>query len=117
MIEDSVQVSLTPADTGETGYRMLNAAVSATEGSLAEAAVQFVIDEGSGGLGAEKKRALEIETDEWGIAQVNWHAEAYTRSDPQASEQQSATIRAITQNDSARTLRLHIAQTTWLPPR
>jgi len=117
MPDDSIQVALTPADAGETGYRMINAAVTATEGSLAEARVRFRIADGSGGLGAGKTREAEVETDEWGIAQINWHADAVPRSEPRAQEEQVATIRADCDDDRARSVRLHVAQTHWLPRR
>jgi hypothetical protein len=117
MIEDTIEVSLTPADAGETGYRMVSAAVSAAEGSKAGARVHFEIKLGPGGLGSEKVPALELETDEWGIAEVNWHSEPFPRSDPGSRDLQEVTIRASTEDDSARTLKLHITQTNWLPKR
>jgi hypothetical protein len=115
MLEDTIEVSLTPADAGETGYRMVNAVVSELNGSLAEAKVVFEIASGPGGLGSEKTPAFETETDEWGIAQVNWHAAPFARSDPQSAEAQNVTLRASTEDDRARGLRIHIAQTNWLP--
>ncbi len=117
MIEDTIEVSLTPADAGETGYRMVSAAVSAAEGTKAGARVHFEITAGPGGLGSEKVPALELETDEWGIAEVNWHCEPFPRSDPASREQQVVTLRASTEDDAARTLKLHITQTNWLPGR
>ena len=115
MHEDTIEVSLTPADAGETGYRMINAVVSELNGSLAEATVVFEIATGPGGLGSEKTPAFEIETDEWGIAQVNWHADPFPRSDPQSDETQTATLRASTGDERARGIKIHIAQTNWLP--
>lgn len=115
MHEDTIEISLTPADTGETGYRMVNAVVSELNGSLAEASVIFEITSGPGGLGSEKTPAFETKTDEWGIAQVNWHAAPFPRSDPQSAAAQNATLRASTADERARGLKIHIAQTNWLP--
>ncbi len=115
MLEDTVKVSLTPADAGETGYRMVSAAVATHEGSTGGARIHFQIDEGPGGLGSEKVPAVEIESDEWGIAEVNWHSRPYPRTDPAASERQEVTIRATCEDDSVRSLKLHITQTNWLP--
>ncbi len=115
MHEDTIEISLTPADTGETCYRMVNAVVSELNGSLAEASVIFEITSGPGGLGSEKTPAFETKTDEWGIAQVNWHAAPFPRSDPQSAAAQNATLRASTADERARGLKIHIAQTNWLP--
>ncbi len=96
---------------------MVNAVVSELNGSLAEAAVVFEIAGGPGGLGSDKTPAFETETDEWGIAQVNWHADPYPRSDPKSQETQTATLRASIADERARGIKLHIAQTNWLPGR
>ena len=63
----------------------------------------------------EKTPAFETATDEWGIAQVNWHAAPFPRSDPQSAEAQNVTLRASTEDERARGLKIHIAQTNWLP--
>lgn len=111
MPEDTIEVSVRMADRGEVGYRMVSASVSSREGSLAGASVAFTIVEGPGTLASSGGTERTVESDEWGIAEVNWYPEQHTRSSPEAEVTQTVTIRAVC--ESAAQVDLNVASPLW----
>ena len=84
MPEDTIEVSVRMADRGEVGYRMVSASISSREGSLAGAPVAFTIEDGPGTLASAGGRQRTVDSDEWGIAEVNWYPEQHARSSPES---------------------------------
>lgn len=111
MPEDTIEISVRMADRGEVGYRMVSASISSREGSLAGAAVAFTIVEGPGTLASSGGRERTVESDEWGIAEVNWYPEQHARSSPEAEVTQTVTIRAVC--ESAAQVDLNVASPLW----
>ncbi len=111
MPEDTIEVSVRMADRGEVGYRMVSASVSSREGSLAGAPVAFTIVEGPGTLASSGGTERTVESDEWGIAEVNWYPEQHARSSPEAEATQTVTIRAVC--ESAAQVDLNVASPLW----
>ena len=111
MPEDTIEVSVRMADRGEVGYRMVSASVSSREGSLAGAPVAFTIVEGPGTLASSGGTERTVESDEWGIAEVNWYPEQHARSSPEAEVTQTVTIRAVC--ESAAQVDLNVASPLW----
>lgn len=113
MAEDSIEVSVRMADRGEVGYRMVSASISSREGSLAGAPVEFTIEDGPGTLAASGGRVRTVDSDEWGIAEVNWYPEQHPRSSPEAEVVQTVTIRAVCGADDATQVALNVASPLW----
>ncbi len=111
MPEDTIEVSVRMADRGEVGYRMISASISSREGSLAGARVAFTIVEGPGTLASSGGTERTVESDEWGIAEVNWYPEQHVRSSPEAEITQTVTIRAVC--ESAAQVDLNVASPLW----
>ena len=111
MPEDTIEVSVRMADRGEVGYRMISASISSREGSLAGAPVAFTIVEGPGTLASSGGTERTVESDEWGIAEVNWYPEQHARSSPEAEVTQTVTIRAVCEN--AAQVDLNVASPLW----
>lgn len=111
MPEDTIEISVRMADRGEVGYRMVSASISSREGSLAGAPVAFTIVEGPGTLASSGGRERTVESDEWGIAEVNWYPEQHARSSPEAEATQTVTIRAVC--ESAAQVDLNVASPLW----
>lgn len=111
MPEDTIEISVRMADRGEVGYRMVSASVSSREGSLAGAPVAFAIIEGPGTLASAGGTERTVESDEWGIAEVNWYPEQHPRSSPEAEATQTVTIRAVC--ESAAQVDLNVASPLW----
>ena len=113
MPEDTVEVSVRMADRGEVGYRMISASVSSREGSLAGAPVAFEILEGPGALTQSGERERTVDSDEWGIAEVNWYPEQHPRSSPEAEAVQTVTVRASCRDGNAAQLDVNVASPIW----
>ena len=113
MPEDTVEVSVRMADRGEVGYRMISASISSREGSLAGAPVAFTIIEGPGALTQSGGRDRVVESDEWGIAEVNWYPEQHPRSSPEAEAVQTVTIRALCESEAAAQVDVNVASPIW----
>ena len=111
MPEDTIEISVRMADRGEVGYRMVSASISSREGSLAGAPVAFTIVEGPGTLASSGGRERTVESDEWGIAEVNWYPEQHARSSPEAEVTQTVKIRAVC--ESAAQVDLNVASPLW----
>ena len=111
MPEDTIEISVRMADRGEVGYRMVSASVSSREGSLAGAPVAFAIIKGPGTLASAGGTERTVESDEWGIAEVNWYPEQHPRSSPEAEATQTVTIRAVC--ESAAQVDLNVASPLW----
>ena len=111
MPEDTVEVSVRMADRGEVGYRMVSASISSREGSLAGAPVAFTIEDGPGALASSGGRERTVDSDEWGIAEVNWYPEQHPRSSPEAEQVQTVTIKAVC--ETAAEVSLNVASPLW----
>ncbi len=111
MPEDTIEVSVRMADRGEVGYRVMSASVSSREGSLAGAPVMFTIVDGPGTLSSSGGRERTVDSDEWGIAEVNWYPEQHQRSSPDAEAVQIVTIKAVC--EVAADVSLNIASPLW----
>lgn len=111
MPEDTIEVSVRMADRGEVGYRMVSASISSREGSLAGAPVAFTIEDGPGTLASAGGRERLVDSDEWGIAEVNWYPEQHARSSPEADVVQTVTIKAVC--ESAAEVSLNVASPLW----
>ena len=111
MPEDTIEVSVRMADRGEVGYRMVSASISSREGSLAGAPVAFTIENGPGTLASAGGRERTVDSDEWGIAEVNWYPEQHPRSSPEAEAIQTVTIKAVC--ETAADVSLNVASPLW----
>ncbi len=111
MPEDTIKISVRMADRGEVGYRMVSASISSREGSLASAPVAFTIVDGPGTLASSGGRERQVDSDEWGIAEVNWYPEQHPRSSPEAEVVQTVTIRAACETAAA--VSLNVASPLW----
>jgi len=111
MPEGRIEVSVRMADRGEVGYRMVSASISSREGSLAGAPVAFTIVDGPGTLASAGGRERTVNSDEWGIAEVNWYPEQHPRSSPEADVVQTVTIRAVC--ETAAGVSLNVASPLW----
>ena len=113
MPEDTIEVSVRMADRGEVGYRMISASISSREGSLAGAPVAFAIVDGPGTLASSGGTERTVESDEWGIAEVNWYPEQHPRTSPEAEVTQTVTIRAVCEAEAAAQIDLNVASPLW----
>jgi len=113
MPEDTIEISVRMADRGEVGYRMVSASVSSREGSLAGAPVRFTIERGPGTLASSGGAQRTVDSDEWGIAEVNWYPEQHARSSPEAERTQTVTIRAVCDAETAAQVDLNVANPLW----
>ena len=113
MPEDTIEISVRMADRGEVGYRMVSASISSREGSLGGAPVAFTIVDGPGTLASTGGTERTVESDEWGIAEVNWYPEQHARSSPEAEVTQTVTIRAVCDSDVVAQLDLNVASPIW----
>ena len=111
MAEDTIEVSVRMADRGEVGYRMVSASISSREGSLAGAPVAFTIVHGPGTLASSGGRERTVDSDEWGIAEVNWYPEQHQRSSPEAEVTQVVLIKAVC--ETAAEVSLNVASPLW----
>ncbi len=111
MPEDNIEISVRMADRGEVGYRMVSASISSREGSLGGASVAFTIVDGPGTLASAGGRERTVDSDEWGIAEVNWYPDQHPRSSPEADIVQTVTIRAVC--ETAAGVSINVASPLW----
>ena len=111
MPEDRIEISVRMADRGEVGYRMVSASISNREGSLGAAPVAFTIVDGPGTLASVGGRERTVDSDEWGIAEVNWYPDQHPRSSPEAEVVQTVTIRAVC--ETAAGVSINVASPLW----
>ena len=113
MPEAEIEISVRMADPGEVGYRVVSAAVSTREGSVQGAPVAFRILDGPGSLTSSGDRERLVESDEWGIAEVNWYPLQHSRDTPEASETQTIRLQAACEADDIAGLELNYTDPLW----
>ena len=98
---------------GEVGSRTVAASIAGGEGAVQGVAVTFHIVEGPGTLLLSGAAERVVETDAWGIAEVNWYPVQHLRRAPEAAEAQIAVIHASCDDPRALRLSLNQAQSGW----